>query len=280
MQRMMRSFCFVLTLVMLPPALSAVAQDLFPDKKLEAVVRKYVFEKRNNDQPLTEADVQNISTIEGKRKGVQNLAGLEKCRSLALLDLEGNEVADLAPIKDLKNIQSLTLKKNKIQDIKALEGLTALQYLELSDNQVTDISSLAKLENMRSLYLENNQIKDVAVVANLKKLWSLYLTGNQVTDLKPLAALKGLDTIGLSGNGIADIAPLAELTPSRHLFLENNKLTDLGVLVAMAKKDAEGEKRFAPFWNVYLTGNPLSDPAKTQQLEELRKYSVPSRIKF
>jgi hypothetical protein len=82
------------------PAEEKPAASIFPDKNLEAVVRQYVFEKRNNEEPLTEKDVENISTITGKDKGVKDLTGLEKCRSLALLDLEGNEIEDLAPIKD------------------------------------------------------------------------------------------------------------------------------------------------------------------------------------
>ena len=33
----------------------ALADDpIFPDKNLEAVVRKYVFEKSNNEEPVTE----------------------------------------------------------------------------------------------------------------------------------------------------------------------------------------------------------------------------------
>ena len=42
----------------------------------------------------------------------------------------------------------------------------------------------------------------------------------------------------------------------------------------MAKADNEGPKRFAPFWNVYLAGNPLSDAAKTAQVEELKKHGT------
>ena len=41
--------------------------------------------------------------------------------------------------------------------------------------------------------------------------------------------------------------------------------------MSMAKKDFEGQKRFAPFWRIYLKGNPLSDAAKAQ-VEELKKY--------
>jgi hypothetical protein len=56
-------------------------------------------------------------------------------------------------------------------------------------------------------------------------------------------------------------------------MLQNNKVEDLAPLVEMAKKDAEGPKRFAPYWNLYLAENPLSDSSKPQ-LEELKKIGV------
>ena len=40
------------------------AESLFADKNLEAIVRKYVFEKRNTDKPLVEDDVKDISSID------------------------------------------------------------------------------------------------------------------------------------------------------------------------------------------------------------------------
>src|SRR5947207_13112172 len=51
---------------------------LFLDPKLEAAVRKYVFDKRDTDKPILPADVINISTIETKGMGIHNLTGLEK----------------------------------------------------------------------------------------------------------------------------------------------------------------------------------------------------------
>lgn len=255
----------------------ALAQEgpLFPDKALEAVVRKYVFEKRNNDQPLVEADVQNISTIEGKfRAGdkITNLAGLEKCRSLLLLDLAGHGIADLGPLRELSGLQSLDLSGNQISDLGPLQGLTALQYLQLEGNQITDLAPLSKLTALRSLYLSQNQIKDVKPLEGLNRLWSLYLGGNQVTDLQPLAGLTRIDVLDLQGNGVADLKPLAGYTELSKLFLQGNQITDLSVLVEMAKRDAEGEKRFAPFLRVYLGGNPLSDEARKVQLPELKRF--------
>lgn len=250
-----------------------VAEGIFPDKNLEKVVRKYVFEKRDNEMPIVEDDVVNISTVVGKGQGIKDLTGLEKCRSLALLDLEENEIENIDALKELKNIQSLNLAKNKIKEIKPIEGLTKLQYVQLAGNQISDLAPLAKLENLRSLYLSQNQIKDLKPLADLKKIWSLYLSDNQIEDLSPLAGLKWLDSLDLRGNQVADISPLKDLTEWKFLFLDRNKLTDLGVLIEMGKKDREGSQRFSFFWNIYLSENPLSDEAKKTQLPELQKVA-------
>lgn len=249
----------------------ASAADLFPDKNLEAVVRQYVFAKRDNNQPLVEADVQNISTIVGRKRGIKDLRGLEKCVSLALLDLAENEIVDLAPIKDLGEIQSLTLFKNKIADVKPIAGLKKLQYLQLSHNQISDLGPLAQLTEMRSLYLDYNQIKDLGPVANMKKAWSLYVRGNKVSDLKPVSGLKWLSSLDLRNNEVSDLSPIAGLTELRYLMLDRNKIADLAVLVKMAQTDAAGPKRFAPFWRIFLHGNPLGEPTKGQ-IEELKKH--------
>jgi hypothetical protein len=44
--------------------------------------------------------------------------------------------------------------------------------------------------------------------------------------------------------------------------------------VNMAKADAEGPKRFAPYLRLYLAGNPLSDAAKNAQVTALKGFGV------
>src|SRR5204863_861668 len=134
----------------------APADELFPDKNLEAVVRQYVFEKRNKPDPLVEADVVNISVIEGKGKKIASLQGLEKCKNVALINFENNEITDIEPIKDLKLIQSLNLAKNKIQNLGSLAALTGIQYLEISNNQVSDLSPLSGIKALVNLYASHN----------------------------------------------------------------------------------------------------------------------------
>ncbi|MEZ6078144.1 MAG: hypothetical protein R3C56_21460 [Pirellulaceae bacterium] len=59
-------------------------------------------------------------------------------------------------------------------------------------------------------------------------------------------------------------------------MLTNNKIVDLGPLVEMAEGDSE--HRFAPFWNVYLAGNPLGDTTAAQ-LEKLKQFGVRIHLK-
>jgi internalin A len=248
------------------------AEDLFPDKNLEAAVRQEVFEKRNKTEPLVEADVVNISQVRGNGRKIASLKGLEKCKSIALIELANNEIADLKPIKELKLIQSLDLGKNKIESLAPLAGLTGIQYLVISDNQVSDLAPLSGIKALVNLYASHNKIKDLSPLTGTSKLISLYLDGNPCSDIKPLASLKNLERLDLRGCGVSDLAPLAGHTEWRYLFLNDNKITDLAVLVEAAKKDFEGQKRFAPFWQIWVGGNPLSDEAKTKQLAEITKY--------
>ena len=119
-------------------------QPIFTDAALQEAVRREVFEKRYNDEPITKEDVANISRVVGKGKGIKSLEGLQHCTALMLIDLEDNEISDLQPIAELKRLQSVTLAGNQIKNIKPLENLTAMQLLDLSGNQVEDLSALKK----------------------------------------------------------------------------------------------------------------------------------------
>ena len=58
------------------------------------------------------------------------------------------------------------------------------------------------------------------------------------------------------------------------LLISGNKIADLGPLVEMCKKDAEGDRRFAPYLEVYLGGNPIDDKTKKTQTDALKGFGV------
>ena len=64
------------------------------------------------------------------------------------------------------------------------------------------------------------------------------------------------------------------MTELRYTFLEGNKVTDLGPLVTMAQKDAKVDRRFAPYWHLYASGNPLPDAAPAGHIAALTQLGV------
>ena len=250
----------------------ATAQELFPDKGLEAAVRQEVFAKRYNTEALTKDDVKNISQVDAKGKGIKTLEGMQHCVSVQQIDFENNEIVDLKPLAELKLLQSINLAGNKIETIEPLAALSRVQYLELSRNAVTDIYPLSNMNNMRSLYLSENKIEKIDVIKALPKVWTLYLAGNPVKDFSPISEMKWLTTLDLKNCNLTDVSFLKPLPSLNFLMLANNKITDLSPLVEMANGDKE--RRFAPFWQIYLAGNPLDDKAKGEQIDSLKKLHV------
>jgi len=249
------------------------SQDLFPDKALEAAVRREVFEKRYNAETLTADDVKNISQVVGKGKGIKNLEGLQHCKALMKLDLENNEIADLTPIGDLKLLQSIDLSTNKIESIEPLAGLVQSQYLQLSKNGIVEIGALRGMTNLRSLYASENKIKYMEPISGLRKMWTLHVSGNPIEDLASISQLTGLDSISLKGCGIKSLDFTKTLKPNL-LVLNDNPISDFGPLVEAVEADSKSDGRFAPFMRLYLDESLLKESANAAAIERLRSAGV------
>ena len=256
------------------PAATNEVIAIFPDQALEKAVRRQVFAKRENAEPITAADVADIAIIEGRGFGIKSLAGLEHCKKVALINFAENQITDLKPLAGLPRLQSLDLSKNQVLSLAPLATNTALQYLELSFNKLKKLDAVAGLTNLATLLVAHNEIADVSPAFGLPKLHSLHLDGNRVNKLKGIAVLKRLDLLSANDNRISDLSPLAGLTDLRFLSLENNRLRDVQPLVAMAEADVAGERRFAPFLRLYLKGNKLQSKKPAAQLDRLRELGV------
>ena len=256
------------------PITAQSADVAIPDKNLEKLIREILKKKQIEKEKITDEDLAKIFFLNGNGRGIENLSGLEHCRNLADVKLAKNKIKDPKPLASCKNIQTLNLANNQIESIDSLASLVKLQYLKLDNNKIKKIDAVAKFKNLMCLLLDGNQVESVAPVAGLPKLHALSLKKNKVKDLKPLSKVKWLSSLDLAENQVQDVKPLATLTELRWTFLQKNKIKDVGPLAAMAKKDAEGDKRFAPFWNLYLGGNPLNDASKKQHLAELKKHGV------
>lgn len=263
----------VLACLLVTPVQAQNNEKIIPDDALRGVVEKIV-KKKTGKTEFTDAALGDIYFLRAADAGIADLTGLEKLTNLASVKLGGNKIKDLSPLKDLTDIQLLDLRDNNITDISPLSKLTKLQYLQLQNNHINDLKPIAGLTAMASLYLGHNEIADLSPVSKLTGLSSLYAGFNKIKDITPVATLKSLDTLDLQSNEIADLAPLTKLTELRLTLLQNNKIKDLAPLVKMALADSKGKKQFAPYWELYLAGNPLSETAKTKQIPALEKLGV------
>jgi len=261
-------------LVILGALTQASAASPFPDKNLELAVRALIFEKRDPNTELTDEDLKKVFILEAKGKGIKDLAGLEKCTNLQLVNFSKNEITDVAALKGLNNLQSIDLSHNQIADLSPLAALPGVQYLEISGNQVADLSPLAEYARLSALYAARNRVKDLTPVAKLKKLSSLDLAGNEIADLGPVGEISGLSLLKVSDNPVEDLAPAMKHPDLKLLIAERTKVADLSAIVQAAEADAAGPQRFAPFLRLYLAGAPLSESARTQQIPALKKAGV------
>lgn len=252
----------------------ASAQDLFPDKALEAAVRREVFEKRYNAEPITADDVKNISQVVGKGKGIKSLEGLQHCKSMMKLDLENNEITDLGPIRELKLLQSIDLASNKLQSLEPLTGLTAVQYLHIANNALEDLAPLSGMVKMQSLYAGGNKFKKLEPILPLKKLWTLDVSGSPIEDPAIIAELKGLQTVNIKGCSIKSLEFTRALRELRLLIASGNEALDLNPLAEACEADAQGERRFAPYLRLYLDDTVLKNEANAAVVARLQKVGV------
>lgn len=266
----MRQRTLLAVIVVVSLAGSLPAASPFADKALEEVVRAASMNPKGD---ITDEMLKNLSILEATGKGIKDLSGLEKCTNLLSIRFDKNQISDLKPLKGLINLQSLDLAGNQISDITPLAGLTKLQYLQLENNKVEKVDAVKDLVALDALYLTGNQLSDIGPMAGLVKLSSVHLAKNKIKDLTPLAKVNRVMVMDLKDNEIADIGPLKSQSQLSMLMLERNKITDLTPLVEAAQADAKGPMRFAPFLQLYLAGNPLSD-AKAKQLADLKAVGV------
>ncbi len=249
------------------------AVSVFRDRNLEAVVRQQVFSKRNSDQPLTASDVANVAVVQGSFRGIADLAGLEHCKALALVELAGNQIVDLTPLSGLRHLQSVHLASNRVEDITALGTLPALQYIQLEWNSVMDPSPLSRCTNLASVYLSHNRIRSIRSLTNLPRLVTLYADNNRLKDVDGIEGLRGLSTVSLADNRLKDVGSISRLRAPSLIILDGNRIRDLTPLVEAARADLAGSRTWAPFVGLHLKGNRLSAKSK-KRLADLEKEGV------
>lgn len=152
-----------------------------PDQALDSALRA---ELRKPFGLLTEGDLLKVQVLEARGLNIRDLSGIEYCLNLQWLDLRDNKIANLKPLEQLGRPLSpfdspltfLDLNNNDIIDIAPLVGLMNLQSLMLFGNPIPDIQALVTnaqfggLGEGDTVVLDYNHLSSQALTVEIPQL--------------------------------------------------------------------------------------------------------------
>ena len=206
---------------------------LIKDEFLRAAIARTLQLK---EEEIDEKAMERLVSLSARSAGIISLEGLDTAVNLQYLDLCGNSIEDLDPIKDLREVEYLNLSKNMLRDIQALRGYRQLLRLDISRNNLytMDISAIAGMINLEELNLERSKVDNLVYLENAKKLHKLYISiENGPFPLSILGTLNELKELHMNKMWLYDIADLTYLKNIEVLDLSTNLFSDLSPLQYM-----------------------------------------------
>ena len=205
-------------------------------------------------------DFSALRRLDASNRGIENLAGLEGAANLAVLLLDGNNLADIRPLLALRSsLWALTLVRNAVGDLTPISSMDSLRYLALDGNSLRDLPPLPA--GLEQLYLSDNSLSDIASLADLWSLRELDIGANRIASLAPLAGINHLEYLHVHDNEVADLSPL-NFASLKELHFRDNDVRDLSPLL-------DGEELLM----ADARRNPLADDALAV-LDALRERRV------
>ena len=195
-----------------------------PDDSLRAaIVRKVA--PSGGPVTITRLDMESMTKLDARGKGIANLEGLQYATNLDTLILGANNITNVSPLADLENLKWLALNHNRITDVTPLAGLENLEALFLYrggfwGNAALPLASLTKLKRF-SMGSAEFRAQVAPVVTKMPDLVWLKVNGTNIGNLDFLEELPDLEWLDISGNGIEDFKPLACLEKLKTLHLRN-----------------------------------------------------------
>ncbi|PXE60753.1 lmo0801 family class 1 internalin [Listeria monocytogenes] len=193
-----------------PPA---AIKDVFPDPAMANEVLKSLnlkkLNKKSTSDTVTQTELNSLTgSFQAINKGIKSIEGVEYLQNITELDVEKNQITDIAPVANLKKLTTLLI----------------------NTNQITDISPVADLANLTTFYCGNNPINDISAVQNLTKLSIFNCYTANVEDISPVKNLVNLKTLSLGSNNIHDISDIEKLTALEYLSFSNNPVENPEVI--------------------------------------------------
>lgn len=172
----------------------------------------------------------------------------EEMYRLVYLNVSGNDIQDISPLRRYLGLTNLNLSKTQVQNIATLSSLKNLSILDLKRTKVSDISSIKTLTELWFLDLTKTNIKNIDAVTSLGKLSWISIGGTRVSNLAPLRRNSQLSSVILAGcKYVRDLNPLKNLKNLKDLYLMETNITDITPLSNLDLND------------VWLFGSPVKN---------------------
>ena len=130
-----------------------------PDANLRTAVRSALGVA--SDANFSKDDLSTLTTFRAVQSQIADLTGLEHAINLTDLNLEGNSITNIIPIKGLDNLIYLNLSHNQLGEVSSSNGLWIhhhhwpnLQELDLSHNQIYCIGYSIFSDHDGSIYAD------------------------------------------------------------------------------------------------------------------------------
>lgn len=213
----------------------------------------------------TLAGYNNITHLSINNKGISGIENLGNMVNLAYLSLNcieneefqpyqtcesGSYLTDTNFLKKLRWLRHLNLNYNNLKELADISNLTNLTTLELEGNKLKSLPDLGKLLKLRTLAVGGNLFTNFTDFTRIKNLEFLDLSSNLITDYSRLSQISRLVHLNLSNNPFLE--SLSALLPPKSLRVLslNGGLTELKLMIG---QEEIGEEFFLDDYTSYTT---------------------------
>ena len=171
----------------------------------------------NNDGNITKGELseefinqynQYYEELDLSNLGISNIENLKYLANVRTINLSGNNITDISPLKEVKDLYEINLNNNNIENTECIRDFFNVSTLCLANNKIKDITPLQDLRKAKVVYmgegiglfaggmepyrtltidLSNNEIEDISVINNIVTLSTINLSGNKITDISSLS---------------------------------------------------------------------------------------------
>ena len=200
----------------------------FEDPVLEGIIiNEYNRRFSATESGLTTDQVQLLSSVTVDRP-VISLGGLESCRNLQVVDLQGSgQEVDLGPVRHLQRLKSLTVKGLIASNIEWVANNVRLNELRVDSSSISSLSWVLALKDLFSLYIKATDLSGIETDLDFELLENLTLSGCKITQTDFIPSLANLRYLNLSDNQISRIRWNDKMNKLRYFDVSENQLSDL-----------------------------------------------------